>query len=211
MSQENIPQWSQVRIYSRDSVPSWYHYILYNIILPFHTQFPELKIWFTTHVCPRDEDTTDTDVGKIPRECLFGNNRMTHSVRLRFERTENSDAFVNKLIADSECWASGVLDFPFLRFAGPRFAQKPSVSRAQLISNALCANCSLILDMVRESNMENNTHEMNAFTRSPSQTILHNLANPHYQYTDNKQSTNVPLFWRLKEIDPKQFYPIANY
>jgi hypothetical protein len=209
-------QWRQVRVFIKDFSPLWYPNFLKRTIIPFADKYPNIRFWFTQYCCHisgEGADSADTDPTLVPAEYFVPNSdgKLTISIRIRFEADDEAETFLKTKISG---FYSDFLEFKYLDgFACERFYSGlgDRAKRADLVSELFYRNSLLVLDLVRHSSgVEFNQEQNNVFTRSPSQSVLHILANIHAQTDKTGSAGLVPLFWH-QGAAAAGYYPISCY
>lgn len=196
--EDKIPNWSQIRIFSKEFHMGWYFSILKSFAAPLRKKFPDLKFWFTRYITTPEEDSADTKIELLDEQ--YFNQGRTFSLRIRFEKNEEAEKLLMDRIDATDFWASGVLSYDFLKgHSEPRFSHEFNLRRANLVADLFCANSELILDSIDENGFEFNSHIMNLGTNSISHSVLHILANPHYRtHSPNDRNVDIPFSTHIK-------------
>lgn len=209
MEEEKIPKWSQVRIFSKHYAINWYHSILKGIVSPFSRSVQNQKYYFSRYCCNLAQDPHDTKTESFPKECEFTKEKITLSVRLRFQSSKLRVKKLKDILKENEdkIWYSDIRNYEYIdSFSELRFSKEKRIDRANLVCNLFCANSKLVLDYAENECFEPSVHNLNQLTGFYSQSILHMVSNPQYSLSD--QSGLVPLHWKARD---GKYYPIAQY
>lgn len=179
--------------------PNWAEIVFGRVIAPMVQIADEYLewFWFTRYDCPKNMDSDDCDIDKIPAEFINPENKHYRSVRFRYclpqERQGVFEDECAQLIAQSGCVISDFRQYDLIgdlgnerHLEGDRTPERIQ-ARASLVLNNYCSISKLILHALSgpdENGRFQLPHHLTPNQRSPFHVFHHIYCN----------ATDVPLY-----------------
>ncbi len=168
--------WRQVRVFTANVGPGWYHEILADIVVPWLAEVENTDYFFSKYLVPLGQDEADTDPHQLALQLqlLQQTNISTlhRSIRIRFVEPIVVSAAPASAVAPAPAgpretslqnrinalplkyWISAFLPYALRNdLGGDRFSEIPVLNatgrdaRGELVAGVLKANCQLVLSL----------------------------------------------------------------